>query len=85
MRRDSCVGVTGDKDSSNLKINPVFVGMAVTDLTGKRATDHVCHLDDVKQHAGRQALEQAGAVVGQVWCQDLEDEEYELDHASQVG
>ena len=49
--------------------------MAVTELTGKRATDHVCHLDDVKQHAGRQALEQAGAVVGQVRCQDLEDEE----------
>ena len=44
----------------------------------------VCHLDDVKQHAGRQALGQAGAVVRQVGCQGLEDEEMigsELDHA----
>ena len=58
---------------------------ADTELTGKRATGLVCHLDDVKQHAGRQALGQAGAVVRQVGCQCLEDEEMirsELDHAS---
>ena len=59
---------------------------ADTELTGKRATDQVCHLDDVKQQAGLQALGQAGAVVRQVGCQGLEDEEInwsELDHASQ--
>ena len=39
MRRDSCVGVAGENDSSNLKIRPVLVGIADSELTGKRATD----------------------------------------------
>ena len=63
----------------------MFADIAITELTGERATDLVCHLDDDKQHAGRQALGQAGAVVRQVGCQGLEDEEMigsELDHAS---
>ena len=75
MRRDSCVGVAGENDSSNLKIRPVLVVIADSELTGKRATDLVCHLDDVKQHVGRQALGQIDAVVRQVRCQGLEDEE----------
>ena len=62
----------------------MLAATADTELTGKGATDLVCHLDDVKQHSGRQALGQAGAVVRQVGCQGLEDEEMigsELDHA----
>ena len=63
----------------------MLAATADTELTGKGATDLVCHLDDVKQHSGRQALGQAGAVVRQVGCQGREDEEMiwsELDHAS---
>ena len=63
----------------------MLAATADTEFTGKGATDLVCHLDDVKQHSGRQALGQTGAVVRQVGCQGLEDEEIiwsELDHAS---
>ena len=64
----------------------MLAATADTELTGKGATDLVCHLDDVKQHSGRQALGQAGAVVQQVGFQSLKDEEIiwsELDLASQ--
>ena len=63
----------------------MLAATADNELTGKGATDLVCHLDDVKQHSGRQALGQTGAVVRQVGCQGREDEEMiwsELDHAS---
>ena len=59
---------------------------AITELTGERATDLVCHLGDVLQLAGRQALGQVGAVVQHDGCQQgREDEKMvwsELDHAS---
>ena len=51
----------------------MLVDTADIKLTGKGATELVCHLDDVLQHAGRQALRQAGAVVRQVRCKAWEE------------
>ena len=51
----------------------MIVDIEDIELTGKRVTDLVGHLDDVQQHAGRQALRQAGAVVQQVRCQGREE------------
>ena len=50
----------------------MIVDVADIELTGKGVTDLVGHLDDVLAHAGRQALQQAGAVVQQVRCQGRE-------------
>ena len=51
----------------------MLVDTADIKLTGKGATELVCHLDDVHQHAGRQALRQAGTVARQVRCKGQEE------------